>query len=96
MLTKTTVNQPRIQHKQALPYLIQGEQNLWQVCLIKTLQLQQLFSSFQRDGGLGTERRQSRVRLYTQHCGAEDSEGCAGAEAAGWDALRDCTVVTFC
>lgn len=96
MLTKTTVNQPRIQHKQALPYLIQDEQNLWQVCLIKTLQLQQLSSSFQRDGGLGTESPPSRVRLYTEHCGAAEGEGRAGAEAAGWDGLRDCTMVTFC
>lgn len=82
MLNKTTVNQPSIQHKRALSYLIQDEQALWQVCLINALYLLQLFSSFQTDRGLGIESPQSRIRLYTKHCQAAAGERCAGAEAA--------------
>lgn len=73
-------------------------QDLWQVCLINTLPLLQLCSSFQTDCGWGTESPQSRTRLCTKYCWAAERERHEQAEAAcmSWDALRNCSMVTFC
>lgn len=73
-------------------------QALWQVCLINTLPLLQLSSSFQTDCGWGTESPQSRTWLCTKYCWAAKRERHEQAEAAcvSWDALRNCSMVTFC